>query len=81
MHSDGTTGVTLIGKAAIHTDGFPKAEEDGLVIQNASRLSVYILMATDFADKYASGFGKMVYPTGWKRSRPCRWRMNRTLWE
>lgn len=77
MHSDGTTGVTLIGKAAIHTDGFPKAEEDSLVIQNASRLSVYILMATDFADKYASGFGKMVYPDRMEKIHAMQMEMNR----
>ncbi|MDY3919784.1 MAG: glycoside hydrolase N-terminal domain-containing protein [Candidatus Limivivens sp.] len=48
MHSDGTTGTLLIGKAAIHTDGFPKKSEEGLEIRNASRLAVYILVATDF---------------------------------
>lgn len=49
LHSDGTCGVLLIGKAAIHTDGFPKKEAGGLTVKNASRLGVYILMATDFA--------------------------------
>lgn len=52
MHSDGTTGTLLIGKAAIHTDGFPKAAEDALEIRQASRLGLYILMDTDFGCEY-----------------------------
>lgn len=48
LHSDGTTGVLLLGKAAMVTDGFPEIREDGITIKKASRLLLYILMNTDF---------------------------------
>ncbi|MDO5423349.1 MAG: glycoside hydrolase N-terminal domain-containing protein [Eubacteriales bacterium] len=55
MHSDGTTGTLLIGKAAVHTDGFPKAAGDGLEIRNASRVAVYVMMETDFEKEKGVG--------------------------
>ena len=48
MHSDGSTGTLLLGKAAMVTDGYPEIGEDGITIRKASRLLLYILMNTDF---------------------------------
>lgn len=50
MHSDGMEGVRLLGKAVVHTDGFPERTGDGMKIRTASKLSVYVVMATNFEE-------------------------------
>ena len=48
MHSDGTTGTFLIGKANLYCDGRPKVTETGITFRDASKLVIYLMMETDF---------------------------------
>lgn len=50
MHSDGTTGTFLVGKANLYCDGRPTVTETGVKFQNASRLCIYLMMETDFEE-------------------------------
>lgn len=46
----GAEELLLIGKAAVHTDGFPKGEEDRLTVKNASRFALYVMLMAEDAD-------------------------------
>lgn len=50
INSDAATGTLLCGKVSIYTDGFPQAKEDGVVIRNASSVTVYVTTITDFGE-------------------------------
>lgn len=50
MHSDGTTGTFLIGKANLYCDGRPKVTESGVTFRDASKLYIYLMMETDFEE-------------------------------
>jgi alpha-L-fucosidase 2 len=48
MHCDELTGVKLTGYGQILTDGTSKVIEDGIYIQNASDIRIYLSMNTNF---------------------------------
>lgn len=50
MHSDGTTGTFLAGKAVVLSDGQPNVTQEGLHLRNASKLTIFVLMETDFKE-------------------------------
>lgn len=51
MHSDGTSGTFLVGKAIIRSDGYPSVNEDSLKLKNASFMQIIFMMETDFKEE------------------------------
>lgn len=48
MHSDGHSGVTLYGAFTVITDGQAQANADGIRIEGAKKVLIYLSMLTDF---------------------------------
>ena len=52
------SGHILCGKAALYTNGFPKADEEGIFIKNASRVALYIML--DMGEDSGEGIKAML---------------------
>lgn len=78
MHSDGTTGTFLIGKANLYCDGRSKVTEEGITFLNASKLYLYLMMETDFDDirEDSTVFTEEDY---FKKKLPLQCAVNRSL--
>ena len=62
------SGHILCGKAALYTNGFPKADQEGIFVKNASRVALYIML--DMGEDRGEGANGML---------DLQMAMNRTL--